>query len=102
MTPWHCAVAVDIYGNFKTSHVGTLKNTHEIVHRHGHPYFFRERSGLWEWDMEVEFEHLYGRGLVVRNAAGLKQRDKPLSDEDKEKLASLAIAQGRLILKGFA
>ncbi|KAM5367387.1 hypothetical protein ACJZ2D_010032 [Fusarium nematophilum] len=101
MTPWHCAVAVDIYGNFKTSHVAALKNTHELVHRHGRSYFFRERSKLWEWDAEVEFAHLYGRGLVVHNVAGPGQRDTPLSDADKEKLACLAVTQGRLILKGF-
>ncbi|KAH7125938.1 Pyoverdine/dityrosine biosynthesis protein-domain-containing protein [Dactylonectria macrodidyma] len=101
MTPWHCAVAVDVSGNFKTAHVATLRNTHELVYKDGHAHFFRQRSSLWEFDAKVEFEHLYCGGLVVRNASGREQSKKSLSDSDKEKLASLAVSCGKIIVKGF-
>lgn len=101
MTPWHCAVAVDTRGYFKTGHAANWKDTHDLVYRNGRPYFFREKSPLYSWDAHVEFEHLYGRGLVVHNIAGPEQTSDSLSDSDKEKLASLAILQGKVRLKGF-
>lgn len=102
MTPWHCAVAVDIHGNFKTSHAGALRNTYDIVYKNGRSYFFRERSPLYAWDARVEFEHLYGRGLVIHNMEGVAQKEESLSDSDRKKLASLTVLQGgRVTLKGF-
>ncbi|TDZ26084.1 Spore wall maturation protein DIT1 [Colletotrichum orbiculare MAFF 240422] len=85
MTPWHCAVAVDVHGNFKTGHVGVWRDTHELVHRNGQPYFFREKSDLYSWDAQVEFEHLYRGGLVVHSAAGFFREASlsgGLDDED--------------------
>jgi pyoverdine/dityrosine biosynthesis protein Dit1 len=101
MTPWHCAVAVDTQGNFKTAHVGVLNATHDKVFKHGRPYHYRERSALWNWDAKVEFEHLYGGGLVIHNIRGDEQCKDLLSKSDKLKLASLAIAQGKVELRGF-
>ncbi|TDZ27410.1 Spore wall maturation protein DIT1 [Colletotrichum spinosum] len=101
MTPWHCAVAVDVHGNFKTGHVGVWRDTHELVYRNGQPYFFREKSNLYSWDAQVEFEHLYGGGLVVHSAAGVYQSKRNLSDSDRLKAATLAVLQGRLAFRGF-
>ncbi|KAH8746348.1 Pyoverdine/dityrosine biosynthesis protein-domain-containing protein [Hyaloscypha finlandica] len=101
MTPWHCAVAVDTQGNFKTAHVGVLNATHDKVFKYGRPYHYRERSALWNWDAKVEFEHLYGGGLVIHNVRGDEQHKDLLSKSDKLKLASLAIAQGKVELRGF-
>ncbi|KAJ3538272.1 hypothetical protein NM208_g5975 [Fusarium decemcellulare] len=101
MTPWHCAVAVDVRGNFKTAHVAALRDSHKLIYKHGQAYFFRERSDLWEFDAKVELEHVYGGGLIVRNASGEEQSKEFLSDSDKEKLASLAISCGKVVVKGF-
>ena len=101
MTPWHCAVAVDIHGNFKTAHVEDLREDYDMVLKDGQPYCFRERSSLYSWDAKVEFEHLYNRGLVVRNAGGTSQNKESLSDADRERLATLATLQGKIVLEGF-
>lgn len=101
MTPWHCAVAVDVYGNFKTGHVATWRSTHDAVYRDGRPYFFREKSHLFQWEAEVDFEHLYGGGITIHNKGGVSQTRSALSNSDKMKAATLAILQGNLSFKGF-
>ncbi|KAJ3492685.1 hypothetical protein NLG97_g5216 [Lecanicillium saksenae] len=101
MTPWHCAVAVDTHGNFRTAHVGELRQTHDVVLKDGHPYFFRERSPLYSWATKVEFQHLYGGGLIIRNASGANLSRESLSDSDKEKLAALKALQRKVMLMGF-
>lgn len=93
MTPWHCAVAVDVYGNFKTAHAGDLRKTHDLVYKNGKPYFFRERSPLYQWDAKVEFEHLYGGGLIIHNAGGPDQTEQSLSAADQAKLDALSQLQ---------
>jgi hypothetical protein len=121
MTPWHCAVAVDARGRFSTAHAADLRDNYELVRSRddGRPYFFREKTPLFDWDADVEFEHLYGGGVVVHNnsgsgnnsasdeegaAAGEESKDtadKVLSDSDKEKLVALAVLQGKIVLEGF-
>ncbi|KAF4455336.1 Pyoverdine dityrosine biosynthesis [Fusarium albosuccineum] len=101
MTPWHCAVAVNVKGHFKTAHVAALRDSHELIYKNEQAYFFRERSDLWEFDAKVEFEHFYGGGLVVRKASGEEPSRESLSDSDKEKLASIAISCGKVVVKGF-
>ncbi|KAJ6785699.1 hypothetical protein PWT90_00992 [Aphanocladium album] len=101
MTPWHCAVAVDTHGNFRTAHVGELRQTHDVVLKDGHPYLFRERSPLYSWITKVEFQHLYGGGLIIRNASGANLSRESLSDSDKEKLATLKALQRKVMLMGF-
>jgi len=71
------------------------------VYKHGRPYYFRTRSPLYQWEAKVDFEHLYGRGLVVHNIGGVYQTKGCLTDSDKEKLATLAILQEYVQLKGF-
>ncbi|KAG9195582.1 hypothetical protein G6011_00703 [Alternaria panax] len=99
MTPWHCAVAVDVHGKFRTSHAATLREDHDLVFKNGRPYCFRERSPLYLWDAKVEFSHLYGGGLIVQNVGG--QTKMSLSDNDQEKLATLTRLQGNVVLQGF-
>ncbi|EQB44842.1 hypothetical protein CGLO_16367 [Colletotrichum gloeosporioides Cg-14] len=101
MTPWHCAVAVDVEGNFRTGHLPTWRDTHELVYRNGLPYFFRERSTLYSWNAKVDFEHMYGGGLVVHNVGGSEQTKASLSVSDQKKAASLAVLQGRILFRGF-
>ncbi|EFQ34127.1 pyoverdine/dityrosine biosynthesis protein [Colletotrichum graminicola] len=101
MTPWHCSVAVDICGTFRTGHVTAWKDTHELVYKDGRPYHFRERSPLYEWDAKVEFEHLYEGGLIVHNTKGSEQTKQSLSASDKNKAVSLALLQGKIIFQGF-
>ncbi|KAK1993539.1 pyoverdine/dityrosine biosynthesis protein [Colletotrichum falcatum] len=101
MTPWHCTVAVDVYGVFRTGHAAVWKETHDLVYKDGRPYYFRERSPLYSWDVKVEFEHCYKGGLIVHNAGGADQTKASLSAADKEKAVSLALLQGKVVLQGF-
>jgi hypothetical protein len=99
MTPWHCAVAVDVHGKFVTGHAAVLRENHDLVYNNGQPYYFRERSPLYLWDAKVEFTPHYGGGLTVRNTGC--QIKEFLSTGDLEKLAALLRLQGNVVLKGF-
>lgn len=87
MSPWHCSIAVLANGKFITAHKSLHRQKFELVEKNGQPYFFRESSLLFKWDADVEFEHLYGRNLVVR----VEKSRQELSESDLEKLALLAM-----------
>ncbi|KAJ5748033.1 uncharacterized protein N7511_009729 [Penicillium nucicola] len=87
MSPWHCSIAVRTDGTFITAHKSSHRQKYDLVKRKGQPYFFRERSPLFKWDVEVDFEHQYGQSLVIRKHDATEH----LSDSDLDKLARLAI-----------
>lgn len=97
-TPWHCAITVGVDGSYKTVHAQDLQNSHHLIYRNGRPYFFREKSPLYDWEEDVvEFEHLYPQGLLAR-AKG----EKPvLTGENLERLRELARVQGSVRVEGF-
>ncbi|KAJ5617559.1 hypothetical protein N7537_002673 [Penicillium hordei] len=88
MSPWHCSIAVTTTGEFITAHQSTHRQKFDLINKDGQPYFFRERSSLFDWDTSVNFEHHYGQNLVIK-----AQIDQGLSDLDLDKLALLAIKQ---------
>lgn len=88
MSPWHCSIAVTTTGEFITAHQSTHRQKFDLIKKDGQPYFFRERSPLFDWDTRVNFEHRYGQNLVIK-----AQIDQELSDLDLDKLAILAIQQ---------
>ncbi|KAF4761155.1 hypothetical protein HAV15_007315 [Penicillium sp. str.  len=90
MSPWHCSIAVTTTGEFITAHHSTHRQKFDLIKKDGQPYFFRERSPLFDWDASVEFEHHYGQNLVIRVQ---KQIDQELSDLDLDKMALLAVQQ---------
>ncbi|KAJ5341549.1 hypothetical protein N7541_010673 [Penicillium brevicompactum] len=87
MSPWHCSVAVLANGKFITAHKSLHRQKFELVEKNGQPYFFRESSSLFKWEVNVEFEHHYGQNLVIRGEKGRGE----FSDSDLEKLAVLAM-----------
>jgi hypothetical protein len=100
-TPWHSCIAVGIDGSFQTVHSADVRDTHELVYRDGRPYFFREKNELYNWaPLEVEFEHLYPQGLVVRPKLGSTQPS--LRDVNMQKVRGLSQVQSPVILRGFA
>ncbi|KAG0156495.1 hypothetical protein PDIDSM_3674 [Penicillium digitatum] len=66
---------------------GEFRKLYEVVLRHGRPHYFRERSSMYEWEAEVEFQHEYG-GLAVKNPL---QRVQTLGRNDRLKLAHLIV-----------
>ena len=70
--------------------MGTLRETHNIVLKSGQEYYFREKSDLWNFEADVEFEHKYDGTLVILLKGGERNQDSLCAD-DKQRLASLAI-----------
>lgn len=85
--PWHASVAVLSNGEIKTGRSREFRKLYEVVMKHGRPYYFRERSPMYEWETEVEFQHDYD-GLTVKNPS---QRVQRLGRDDRLKLARLIV-----------
>lgn len=102
-TPWHCSIAVGVDGSYSTVHSKDVRDTHNLIHRHGRPYFYRERSELYDWAEAAgaEFEHLYPSGIRVSPRADA-QGPRELSDANLEKLRRLAAVQSPVSLQGFS
>lgn len=98
-TPWHASTALNVDGSFETGHSEDLKKTHDLIYRDGKPYYFREKSDLFNWgDLEVEFEPLYPCGLIIRPASGSPSaRLIPM-----EKVRKLSVSLSPVILRGFS
>jgi len=102
MTPWHSSIAVGIDGSFKTVHVDEVRETHDLVSRNGQPYYFREKSDLFDFgEIKVEFEHLYPCGLVIRPAPEVVGKPS-FRDMDVKKLRKLVEHQSPVVLRGFS
>ena len=101
MTPWHCSIAVGIDSSYRTVHAADVALTHDLVHRNGRPYCFREKSDLYDWgEMKVSFEHLYPCGLIVRPSTGIVGQSS-LRDIDMAKLRGLSESQCPIIVRGL-
>ncbi|CDM26762.1 hypothetical protein DTO013E5_7035 [Penicillium roqueforti] len=85
--PWHASVVVLPNGDIKTGRSQEFRKLYEVVMKHDRPYYFRERSPLYEWEADVEFQHDYD-GLIVKNPC---QRVQRLGREDRLKLARLIV-----------
>ncbi|KAF2805280.1 Clavaminate synthase-like protein [Mytilinidion resinicola] len=105
MTPWHSSIAVGVDGSFRTVHADEVRDTHELMYRDGRPYYYREKSPLYDLGattLKVEFEYLYPCGLIIHgipDAAGVKPSFR---DVDAGKLRALAQLQSLVVLRGFA
>lgn len=101
-TPWHCTIAVGLDGSYRTVHAKDVRETHNLMYHNGQPYYYREKSELWDWeDDEVVFEPQYPSGMLVRartSAEGIKV----LTPDQLNKLQQLAQLQGPIKVVGFA
>lgn len=101
-TPWHCSIVVGVDGSYKTVHAQDAKSSHNLVHRGGRPYFFREKSPLYDWEEDiVEFEHLYPQGLIAKAKPSLAAKPV-ISEANLACLRGLAALQGDVKIEGFA
>ncbi|KAH7052137.1 Pyoverdine/dityrosine biosynthesis protein-domain-containing protein [Macrophomina phaseolina] len=107
-TPWHSSLAVARDGSYSTVHSKDVRDTHSLVARDdasARPYYFREKSDLWDWeDADVVFEPLYPNRLVVRPSRRCEGVEKSLTDEQLEKLRELRAVHtaGPVEVIGFA
>ena len=87
-----------IDGSYTTVHSKDVRDSHVPVLRNGRPYFFREKSPLYDWaEGRAELEHLYPSGLLVR----ARDNAQILQDADIEKLKDLAALQSSVEVQGF-
>ncbi|KAI4187986.1 MAG: hypothetical protein L6R41_002451 [Letrouitia leprolyta] len=104
MTPWHSSIAVGADGTFRTVHAASVRETHDLVYQDGRPHHFRERSPLYDLgETQIEFEHLYPCGLVIRPTPTEGEEPEPsYRSLDAKKLRQLAEIQSPVVLRGFA
>ena len=101
LMPWRSILAVGTDGTYRTVFPDQIKDTHEMVYQNGQPYFFREKSELFDWSnsgVEVTFEHLYPFGVIVRPVNGSPSvRQVPI-----KKVRQLSNNFSPVILRGFS
>lgn len=105
-TPWHAAVAVGTDGSYRTIHAEDVRDTHDLIYKNGQPYYFRERSDIFNWaedGVSVKFEHLYPCGLIIR-PADIDNVNPPPSVRalPMRKVRQLSNSMSPVILRGFA
>ena len=105
-TPWHASVAIGLDGSYRTVHAEDVRDTHDLIYKNGQPYFFRERSDLFDWaadGLSVKFEHLYPCGLIIR-PANIDNINPPPSIRviPMKKVRQLSHGMSPVILRGFA
>ncbi|KAL6796292.1 Pyoverdine/dityrosine biosynthesis domain-containing protein [Trichoderma sp. SZMC 28013] len=102
MTPWHCSVAVTSKGEFRTALAADLHESFDVIEQDGRPYYFRDRSDVWKWDVPVEFEVFYPRGLYIRARAIEGEAAPKIGPNELAKIEQLRKAFSPVTLVGFA
>ena len=101
-TPWHCTIAVGTDGTYRTVHVKDVQDTHDVVLYNGLPYYYREKSELWDWNHAgVVFEPQYPSGLLVHPSEDANG-PQTLTEEQMGNLRRLAQHQSPIVVSGFA
>ncbi|KAJ5104404.1 Pyoverdine biosynthesis [Penicillium alfredii] len=105
-TPWHSCVAVGLDGSFRTVHAEDVRDTHDLIYKNGQPYYFRERSKLFDWaedGLSVKFEHLYPCGLIICPADIDNVKPRPsIRALPMHKVRHLSHSMSPVVLRGFA
>ncbi|KAK1237340.1 hypothetical protein MKX08_002965 [Trichoderma sp. CBMAI-0020] len=102
MTPWHCCIAVTAKGQFRTAHAIELRETHDVIEQNGRPYYYRDRSDVWKWNVPVEFEFFYPRGIYVRAKTAEGEAAPKLGPNELAKIKELGKGFSPVIPTGFA
>ncbi|KAI0411732.1 Pyoverdine/dityrosine biosynthesis protein-domain-containing protein, partial [Xylaria grammica] len=100
LMPWRSVVAVDSDGSYRTVYPDQIRDTHELIYKDGQPYFFREKSELFDWNdsgLQVTFEHLYPGGIIIRPA----HRPTSMRLIPMQKVRHLSNNFSPIILRGF-
>ncbi|KAJ6131835.1 Pyoverdine biosynthesis [Penicillium samsonianum] len=105
-TPWHSSVAVGLDGSYRTVHAEDVRDTHDLIYKNGQPYYFRERSSLFDWaedGLSVKFEHLYPCGLIIR-PADIDNVNPPPSIRSipMKKVRQLSNGMSPIVIRGFS
>lgn len=97
-TPWHSSVVVGVNGSYSTVHAKDVRDTHTLMQLGGRPFYYREKSELWDWaDEQIVFEPQYPRGTLIYPAENTTE----LASWQLKKLRKLAQLQP-VKVAGFA
>lgn len=101
-SPWHSSIAVALDGSYTTVHSKSVRGTHRLMHKDGRPYYYREKSELWDWeDEDVVFEPQYPNTLLIYPRAGV-EGEKSLTESQLKKVTQLREAhKGPVKVMGF-
>jgi alpha-ketoglutarate-dependent taurine dioxygenase len=67
MTPWHSSLVRALDGSVAMCHALKVPaKTHDLIMEGGCPWYFRERSELFNWSTDVQFKYLYPCGILIR------------------------------------
>ncbi|KAF2967238.1 hypothetical protein GQX73_g6309 [Xylaria multiplex] len=100
LMPWRSVVAIDSDGSYRTVYPEKVRHTHEVIYQNGQPYFFREKSELFDWsdaDLQITFEHLYPCGIIIRPV----QRSSSMRLIPMKKVRHLSNNFSPIVLRGF-
>lgn len=102
MTPWHGALVRKVDGSITMAHASTIAGlNYELIYNGGRPFYFRERSTLFDWgELDVEFEYLYPTGILIK--AKQPHSTYPMHMIYMEKVRLLAEKCSPIALRGFA
>ncbi|RHZ57242.1 isocyanide synthase xanB [Aspergillus thermomutatus] len=104
-TPWHSSIAVGADGTYRTVHAEDVRETHDLVYKNGQPYYFREKSKLFDWvedGLRVKFEHLYPCGLIIQPSDIDDSRPPPsIRDLPMHKVRQISNVLSPVVLRGF-
>lgn len=86
-----------------------MRETHTAVPREeatdaSSPYYFREKSALWDWDdAQVVFQPQYPNTLVVRPRRTVAPGTKTLTGDQIDRLRELVTVHtaGPVVVEGF-
>ncbi|KZM27357.1 uncharacterized protein EKO05_0003721 [Ascochyta rabiei] len=101
-TPWHSVVVAELDGSYRSvqRHIVDLQR-YELIYHKGRPYFYRAKSELFDWSddgCDVNFEHLYPTGLIVRPTAGTPS----MTTIPLKKVRTLTNTFSPIVLRGFS
>ncbi|CAN8101411.1 unnamed protein product [Discula destructiva] len=104
-TPWHSTLAIRLDGTATTGHRTQFEadETFELVHEHGRPSYFREKSSLLSWGEGkggIACEPIYPSGMIIRPAAG--KNKMAIEDVDASKVRALSEINSPVVLRGFS
>ncbi|KAI0163834.1 Pyoverdine/dityrosine biosynthesis protein-domain-containing protein [Xylariaceae sp. FL1272] len=103
LMPWRSTIAIDADGSYRNVYPDEIRDTYELVYKNGQPYFYRVKSELFDWSksgLQVEFEHLYPCGIIVRPVNVDQSPSMRLIPMQKVRHLSNNFAP--IVLRGFA
>lgn len=103
LVPWQSCISIELDGSYRSALADDLRDdkTYELVFgRNGAPSHYRAKSEMWNWKsdgIDVDFEHLYPTGIIVRP----KYEPPSMIALPMQKVRTLSQHFSPIVLRGF-